>query len=238
MHEFKYGQERVHRDQLNQYLAEKRKAGNFKVLDVGGSVGPWFRDNCDAILDFVPPVQKFDGDFIEGNITLPEGWDQCLNYVKDNGKFDFVICRQTLEDISHPEFVVNMLQKVAKAGWIGVPSKQMELMRGWYPEIPTRGLHHHRWIFVTKNGKWYGLPKMGWTDSLGDRWFNYTIPGGQPRGLELSFYWEKEVNVFWVLPFVDNLPDDYGDDFVKECMKGVKHPWDLWINMINNSDHE
>ena len=104
MHEFKYGQERVHRDQLNQYLAEKRKAGNFKVLDVGGSVGPWFRDNCDAILDFVPPVQKFDGDFIEGNITLPEGWDQCLNYVKDNL---LLICYRRLLRQDGLEFLVN-----------------------------------------------------------------------------------------------------------------------------------
>jgi len=54
---------------------------------------------------------------------------------------------------------------------------------------------------------------------------------------ELSFYWEKQINVTWLLPYIDtNLPDDYGDDFVRECMKGCKHPWDLWIKILINSD--
>jgi len=236
MHNFSYGYEEPNRDELNQFLTKKRKDGNFKVLDVGGAVGPWFWKNTDVIMDFVCP-KGFDGQYIEGNITQPEGWEQIFTWVKDNKKFDFVICRQTLEDISHPEFVVNQLQKVAKAGWIGVPSKQMELMRGWYPEIPqTRGLHHHRWIYVTKNGRWYGLPKMGWTDSIPDSNLTQVICPGNPKGYELSFYWEKEIDVFWVLPFTDNLPDDYGDDFVRHCLQDVKHPWDLWVKMLNESD--
>ena len=235
MHDFSYDYEDPHKSQLNQYLADKRKGGDFKVLDVGGAVGPWFWDNTDVVMDFVPP-RGFAGTYVEGNITQPEGWENIDSWIADNGRFDFVICRQTLEDISHPEFVVNQLQRVAKAGWIGVPSKQMELMRGWYPEMPnSRGLHHHRWIYVTKNGKWYGLPKMGWTDSLPDERLTKVV-SINPRGYELSFYWETNINVFWVLPFTDNLPDDYGDDFVRSCMSGVNHPWDLWVNMLNESD--
>lgn len=236
MHEFSYNYEEEHKNQLNEYLKEKRKNKNFKVLDIGGSVGPWFWDNTDVILDFVPP-NGFHGQYIEGNITQPEGWDQLNMWIKENKKFDFVICRQTLEDISHPEFVVNQLQQVAKAGWIGVPSKQMEMMRGWYPERPsTRGLHHHRWIYVTKNGKWYGLPKMGWTDSIGDDEISNAMSVSNPKGYELSFFWQEKIDVFWILPFTDNLPENYGDEFIRSCMSGIQHPWDLWINILNNSD--
>ena len=173
MHSFLYDYEENHKAELNQYLSDKRKDGNFKVLDVGGSVGHWFWDKTDVIFDIIPPTTAygttFSGEYISGNATLPEGWKKLNAYIKNNGKFDFVICRQTLEDLGHPEFVVNQLQKVAKAGWIGVPSKYFEMTRGLYPEMPnSRGLHHHRWIYTSKNGRWYGLPKMGWTDSISD----------------------------------------------------------------------
>ena len=167
---------------------------------------------------------------------MPEGWKNLNSYIKKNGKFDFVICRQTLEDLGHPEFVVNQLQKVAKAGWIGVPSKHFELMKGIYgSNHQSRGLHHHRWIYTSKNGRWYGLPKMGWTDSITDSSLTMRL-NGNPWAHELSFYWEKNIDVFWLLPYCDNLPDDYGDEFVRDCLKGVEHPWDLWINILNNSD--
>lgn len=240
MHSFLYDYEENHKAELNQYLSDKRKDGNFKVLDVGGSVGHWFWDKTDVIFDIIPPTTAygttFSGEYISGNATLPEGWKKLNAYIKNNGKFDFVICRQTLEDLGHPEFVVNQLQKVAKAGWIGVPSKYFEMTRGLYPEMPnSRGLHHHRWIYTSKNGRWYGLPKMGWTDSISDSSLSMKL-NGNPWAHELSFYWEKNIDVFWLLPYCDNLPDDYGDEFVRDCLRGVKHPWDLWINILNNSD--
>ena len=240
MHSFLYDYEENHKAELNQYLSDKRKDGNFKVLDVGGSVGHWFWDKTDVIFDIIPPTTAygttFSGEYISGNATLPEGWKKLNAYIKNNGKFDFVICRQTLEDLGHPEFVVNQLQKVAKAGWIGVPSKYFEMTRGLYPEMPnSRGLHHHRWIYTSKNGRWYGLPKMGWTDSISDSSLSMKL-NGNPWAHELSFYWEKNIDVFWLLPYCDNLPDDYGDEFLRDCLRGVKHPWDLWINILNNSD--
>ena len=242
MHNFLYGYEEDHKASLNKFLAEKRSQNNFKVLDVGGSVGPWFWNNTDVIFDFIPPTTNhgniFSGEYISGNATLPEGWKNLNDYIEKNGVFDFVICRQTLEDLSHPEFVVNQLQKVAKAGWIGVPSKHIELMnmQGIYgTNFATRGLHHHRWIYTSKNGRWYGLPKMGWTDSISDSLLNMKF-NGSPWAHELSFYWDKNIDVFRLLPFCDNLPDDYGDDFIRDCLKGVKDPWDLWVNILNNSD--
>ena len=139
MHNFSYDYEQNHKNKLNLYLSNKRETNKFKVLDVGGAVGPWFWDNTDVIFDLIPPTSNygttFNGEYISGNATLPEGWKNLDNYIEKNGKFDFVICRQTLEDLSHPEFVVNKLQKISHAGWIGVPSKHFELMKGIYPEL-------------------------------------------------------------------------------------------------------
>jgi len=248
---YTYGNQAEGINHLNDYLFQKRRNQNFRVLDVGGAIGPWFWDNTDFILDFVPPEESkitppvglnqvppshYNKEFICGDITLPEGWDEINKIVALKGKFDFVICRHTLEDLNHPEFVMNQLQKVAKSGFIGVPSKHQELLKGWYPHLPeTRGLHHHRWIYVTKKGMLYGLPKMGWTDSLTDKELK-KIKHSDPRNTELRFYWEDKINVFYVLPIVDNLPPDYGDAFIRKCLKGVKDPWDLWKRMLNDSD--
>lgn len=237
MHNFSYKNEEDHKNELNLFLEEQRSQNSlYKVIDVGGAVGPWFWGNVDTILDFIPP-NGFNGNYFQGDITKPWGWDEIKKYVKKNGKFNFSICRQTLEDISDPEYVCHMLSEISHSGWIGVPSKHMEMMRGWYSEYPeTRGLHHHRWIYVSKNGKWYGLPKMGWTDSIQDDQLPNIKSADKSRKLELGFYWSDSINVFWVLPFTDNLPENYGDEFIRSCMQGVHHPWDLWVNILNNSD--
>ena len=76
---------------------------------------------------------------------------------------------------------------------------------------------------------------MGWTDSISDSLLDLNL-NGSPWAHELSFYWERNIDVFWLLPFCDNLPDNYGDDFIRDCLKGVEDPWDLWVNILNNSD--
>ena len=103
MQEFTYGYEIDGINKLHEFLTNKKSQGNYKVLDVGGSVGPWFWDSTDAILDFLPPSTgnkiappeglnispptNFEGEFFQGDITLPEGWDEINKSVMNNGKF-------------------------------------------------------------------------------------------------------------------------------------------------------
>lgn len=58
---------------------------------------------------------------------------------------DFAICSHTLEDIRDPLWVCSELMRVAKRGYIEVPSREWETCRG--VERPNlAGLSHHRWL--------------------------------------------------------------------------------------------
>src|SRR6059058_2170825 len=59
-------------------------------------------------------------------------------------QFDFAICSHTLEDIRDPIWVCQELQRVAKAGYIEVPSRLEEQSRGVKGDWVGWG--HHRWL--------------------------------------------------------------------------------------------
>ena len=91
----------------------RKKEGNFNVIDVGGSIGGWSSNIIDAIIDFNEPVTYMDKIMLfKCDITHPDSWKDVLQYVKDNGKFDFCICTHTLEDIMNPIFVCEQISKI------------------------------------------------------------------------------------------------------------------------------
>ena len=59
-------------------------------------------------------------------------------------QIDFAICSQTLEDLRDPVWVCSELQRVAKAGYIEVPSRLEE--QSWGVNGPFVGWSHHRWL--------------------------------------------------------------------------------------------
>ena len=59
--------------------------------------------------------------------------------------FDFAICSHTLEDVRDPLHVCAELQRVAKAGYIEVPSRVKETCLG-HERWNQAGLSHHRWL--------------------------------------------------------------------------------------------
>lgn len=123
------------------------------VLDVGGwheplnradyvlDIMPYeTRNQAGAILSDVFPRERFSREtYFQRDICGPDPWP-----FRDK-QFDFVVCSHTLEDIRDPIFVCRELNRVAKAGYIEVPSRLVESTRG--VERPFFcGFYHHRWL--------------------------------------------------------------------------------------------
>lgn len=68
--------------------------------------------------------------------------------------FDFAICSHLLEDVRDPIAVCRELARVAKAGYVEVPSRAREIfakarffrLRAALGRIPEIGFYHHRWM--------------------------------------------------------------------------------------------
>jgi len=63
---------------------------------------------------------------------------------RSDDQFDFAICSHTLEDVRDPIRVSQELTRVAKAGYVEVPSRIEEQM--WGVQGPWVGWGHHHWL--------------------------------------------------------------------------------------------
>ncbi len=119
------------------------------ILDVGGWAAPFAR--ADWVIDLLPyatrglysdsqpQLERFDDSrWIERDICDREPFP----FAED--EFDFAICSHTLEDIRDPVWVCSELQRVAKAGYIEVPSRLEE--QSWGVHGDWVGWAHHRWL--------------------------------------------------------------------------------------------
>jgi hypothetical protein len=91
------------------------------------------------------PEQFTKKDWYIGDICAPEIW---RNF--QDKEFDFVICSHVLEDIRDPIYTCSQLVRVAKSGYIEVPSRFRECAK-LNPSDPTAGWDHHRWIVDVEN---------------------------------------------------------------------------------------
>ncbi len=126
------------------------------VLDVGGAARPFPR--ADWILDLVPYEARGQLGW-QGERTAerfgPDTWvtrDICERgpWPFAENQFDFAICSHTLEDVRDPVFVCAELQRVAKAGYVEVPSLREELTYGI--QGPWVGWGHHHWLALVDAG--------------------------------------------------------------------------------------
>jgi SAM-dependent methyltransferase len=120
------------------------------VLDVGGGANPLPR------ADWVIDLLAYDDRGLYGEAIDPTGerfskqtWvqrDICDRepWPFQDKQFDFVTCSHTLEDIRDPIWVSSELIRVAKAGYIEVPSRLEEQSYGF--QGPWAGWGHHRWL--------------------------------------------------------------------------------------------
>ena len=134
------------------------------VLDIGGWAHPFNRANyvmdaepyetrgyynrTFAKLNPFPPlggtVERFDADtWIRRDIC-----DKTPCPFEDKS-IDLVICSHTLEDIRDPLWVCSEMIRIAKAGYVEVPSRRWESCRGH--ERGITGLSHHRWLIDIEN---------------------------------------------------------------------------------------
>jgi len=124
------------------------------VLDVGGWADPFER--ADWVLDVMPYASR--------GLYRREGWterpstperftseswiqrDICERepYPFADGEIDFAICSQTLEDVRDPLWVCSEINRIAKAGYVEVPSRLEE--QSWGVNGPFVGWSHHRWL--------------------------------------------------------------------------------------------
>jgi len=153
------------------------------VLDVGGWAKPFPRANW--VLDLMPyetrglygvdgsGQERFSAEtWVERDICAREPWPF------EDDQFDFAICSHTLEDVRDPIWVAAELSRVARAGYVEVPSRLEEQTRGIAG--PFVGWSHHHWLidrlpdclqFVAKAGVVHGpaefsLPR-GFAERLG-----------------------------------------------------------------------
>jgi len=126
------------------------------VLDIGGWACPFNRAN------YVMDVQPFETRGFYRTIGLPasqggdrehfsqDTWirrDLCDRepYPFADKSIDFVVCSHTLEDIRDPLWVCSEMVRIAKQGYVELPSRLAESCRGWESER-IAGLSHHRWL--------------------------------------------------------------------------------------------
>ena len=119
------------------------------VLDVGGAMKPFTR--ADWIMDALPYEKRGDlgtvgpepERFSEDRWVLRDFCDREPWPFADD-EIDFAICSHTLEDVRDPVWMCSELNRIAKAGYIEVPSRLEEQTYGF--QGPWTGWSHHRWL--------------------------------------------------------------------------------------------
>lgn len=132
------------------------------VLDVGGWACPFNRANW--IIDAQPyetrgfyrtlgmsPCQGGDKEYFTRETWVMHDICSHKPFPFRDKQFDFVICSHVLEDVRDPLWVCSELMRVAKKGYIEVPSRELESCRD-YERPGMVGLSHHRWLIEVSPG--------------------------------------------------------------------------------------
>ncbi|HEY8571002.1 FkbM family methyltransferase [Phenylobacterium sp.] len=205
---YAYGPLHGHDELLEWLRQQKAKCPDFTVIDVGAAANPWSAEVLDATFDMsecgVAPLH------FRGNLNDSRSFDEVLRHVARHGRFSYCICSHTLEDLAYPAMALEMLPRIAEAGYIAVPSRYLESLR---PEGPYRGFIHHRWVLDTLGDELILAPKLPFLEhlSLGEE-------GGwtaQPDRFEFQMTWRgainfKALNGDYMGPTMGDVVDMYG----------------------------
>lgn len=204
---------RLHTRQfITEFLLSKKKQGKFTVLDIGSAADFWTEPFADVTVDYFIDLDRSKKHF-KVNIERESSWKQLTDYVEENGMFDFVTCSHTLEDLYYPFVAFEMMPKVAKQGWIAVPSMHREMGRSDRGQL-SKGYDHHRFIYhPTDKNEVLAIAKMGHMEY---KKYNIDLSGQQD---ELQIFWNKNI-------VVTDIPTKY--EMFQESPK---------TNIINTKQH-
>jgi len=178
-----YGSQLKSREQILSFVLNQKSVNpNYRVIDIGGSAFSWTGEIADVIVD-INSSRPQDFKF---NISNDWEWKDLLEYVEQNGKFDYAICTHTLEDIIHPTTALRNLSKVSKAGIITMPTVNAELSR--IENKQWLGYIHHRHLFDYDNDTIVYASKLSFMESM--------LPEGfqeQDMYREIRFQWQDDI---------------------------------------------
>lgn len=162
------------------------------VLDVGGWASPLPR--ADWVLDLFSYETRglYGSQSSEPERFTERTWivrDMCDRepWPFEDGRFDFAVCAQTLEDVRDPIWVCQELIRVARAGYIECPAPLQELT--WGVHGTWVGWSHHRWICEREGRGVTFTMKPSLLCAEGRH-----LPAGSTKGLTPE---ELTVNVWW-----------------------------------------
>ena len=123
------------------------------VLDIGGWARPFNRANW--VLDAEPydtrgyygasrPAQGGDREHFTKETWVVRDICDHTPYPFADKQFDYVICSHVLEDVRDPLWVCAEMRRIARRGYIEMPSREAETSRGTEPH--QVGWSHHRWL--------------------------------------------------------------------------------------------
>ena len=123
------------------------------VLDIGGWARPFNRANW--VLDAEPyetrghygasrPAQGGDREHFTKDTWVVRDICDHTPYPFADKQFDYVTCSHVLEDVRDPLWVCAEMRRIAKRGYIEMPSREAETSRGTEPN--QVGWSHHRWL--------------------------------------------------------------------------------------------
>jgi len=125
-------------------------------VDIGAWGRPFTR--ADWVIDLMPyetrglygqdgePPERFSADtWIQRDICDREP------FPFEDGQVDFVICSHTLEDVRDPLWVCSEMRRIAKNGYIEVPSRLEEQSFGF--QGPWVGWGHHHWLIEVQGDR-------------------------------------------------------------------------------------
>jgi SAM-dependent methyltransferase len=188
------------------------------VLDVGGWAKPFPR--ADWVLDLMPyetrgaygeatgEPERFSAEtWIERDICEREPWP----FADD--QFDFVICSHTLEDVRDPLWVCSELTRVARAGYVEVPSRLEE--QSWGVAGEWVGWSHHHWLCDLDDAAITFVLKPHAIHGRGRYYFEAPIASVlTPEERVATMFWQGDFDFGERIFFVHDELDDYLAGFV------------------------